>query len=60
MANISKEQAPGGPVLLFVILVNAIVLKEGLVQSSEWYAILPVTSLLLLAALIVFHSKPLP
>jgi hypothetical protein len=48
----------GGSVILAVVILNALVLRHGLVNRGQWYDALLITIPLLLAAFIAFGKKP--
>ncbi|WP_172623025.1 hypothetical protein [Flavisolibacter ginsenosidimutans] len=48
----------GGVVVLFVVLLNAIIIRQGFVAGTGWYQFLYVTVPLLLLVF-VFRRRPL-
>lgn len=57
MQQKEKEFSFAGSFVLCALLLNAIVLKEGLVTHSDRYALLALTIPLLAVSIIVFKSK---
>ncbi len=57
MERTTKAVPAGNPVLLCLILLNAVLMKESLITRAGWGALLPYTLLLLLAALLISRFK---
>jgi hypothetical protein len=54
-----QENSTGGMVLLFFVILNAIVLEQGLTSNSQWYELAYITVPLLLGSVFFFGIKPL-
>ena len=57
MERTTKPVPAGNPVLLCLILLNAVLMKESLVARSGWDDLLPFTLLLLIAAVLFSRFK---
>lgn len=57
MQQNEKEASVSGIFVLATVLFNAIVLKQGFITNSTWYAMLPFTLLMLLASIFYFKRK---
>jgi hypothetical protein len=57
MSRNPHEISAGNAMVSLNVLLNAIVLKGGLIAGGQWYRFLPVTAMLLLASLFVLLKK---
>lgn len=63
MTGDQKMTSAGGPVGLFLVILNAIVLEQAIIGDKGWYAMLFITIPLLLFSIIgsldkLFRSDP--
>jgi hypothetical protein len=57
MSRKQERTLAAGPMVLLMIVLNAIILEQGMVQSQEWYALLFVTIPLFIFSIINSKSK---
>jgi hypothetical protein len=57
MQQNQKNTLPGGSLVFLLLLLNAIVLEQGLVTDSDWYLMLLLTVPLLVASVINFKQR---
>ena len=59
MQQKEKEVSFCGPLVLAAVLFNAIVLKQALIVSQNWYGLLIVTIPLLIMSIVIFKRRHL-
>ena len=59
MQQKEKEVSFCGPFVLAAVLFNAIVLKQALIVSQNWYGLLIVTIPLLIMSIVIFKRRHL-
>ena len=52
-----KEISGSGPIIMLFLLLNAIVLEQGLVSGASWYRLLMITVPLLLVSIVANRRK---
>ena len=57
MSRNPREISAGGVMVCLLVLLSAIVLRNGLTEDAQWYTLLPVTIVLLLASFFVSPGK---
>jgi len=57
MLRDQSRVSAGGVITLMLVLLNAIILKYGLIVREEWYLLLPVTIPMLITSAVIFPVK---
>lgn len=55
----TKKISVKGSITVLLVMINAVVLQNGLIINKDWYQFLPVSILLLLVTLLAFRRKHL-
>lgn len=58
MQRNQKQVSASGIFIVYLVLLNVVVMKQGFVAHSDWYTLLFVTLPLLLVSIITFKQKP--
>ena len=57
MSRKQEKPSAAGPMALFMAILNAIILEQGMVQSQNWYVLLFVTIPLFIFSIVNTQSK---
>jgi hypothetical protein len=58
MQRDQQNISAGGPLVAFLVLLTAIVLREGFTTNVKWYWVLAFTMPMLVSAIITSYRKP--
>jgi hypothetical protein len=58
MQRNQQNISAGGPLVAFLVLLTAIVLREGFTTNVKWYWVLAFTMPMLVSAIITSYRKP--
>ena len=58
MQRDQQKISAGGPLVAFLVLLTAIVLREGFTTNVKWYWVLAFTMPMLVSAIITSYRKP--